>query len=404
MTESYQPPVAEFPLLQQNPQLIYLDSAATCQVPAVVLNSYQQYFTSTHANVHRGSHRLGRGATELLEKARGIAAGFINAPAEDVAFASSTTAALNGLAQQLPVSWREGDEIVLTDAEHHANILPWQRLAAQHRLVLRFIPVDPVSGELGDWQQLISERTRLISMTLASNITGAVFPVAAVCALARQRDIPVIVDAAQAVGHLTLDVAELDCDALVFSGHKAYGLPGVAVLYMNPRLWRHMEPFVIGGGVVRQVSRHEAELVDSIQRFEAGTPNTGAISATVTALEWLQQQRALGLTAYLQELRQQLLDGLQQRAWLKVLPAGAKQTPVVSFYCAEIHAYDLAVWLDEQQVAVRAGHHCAQLLLQSWELTAVVRVSLAAYTTAAQVQQVLQYLDEAWQMLGPTAE
>lgn len=404
MTDPYQPPVAEFPLLQQNPQLIYLDSAATCQVPAVVLDSYQHYFTSSHANVHRGSHRLGRAATGIMERARGIAADFIGAQAADVAFTSSTTAALNGLAQQLPVSWRAGDEILLTDAEHHANILPWQRLALQHRLVLRFIPVNPVSGRLGEWQELINERTRLISVTLASNITGAVFPVAALCAAARQRDIPVIVDAAQAVAHTQLNVNELGCDALVFSGHKAYGLPGCAVLYMHSQLWRRMEPFMVGGGVVRQVSRHESELIDSIQRFEAGTPNTGAISATATALEWLQEQRRLGVTSYLQQLRQQLLDGLQQRSWLRVLPAGDVHTPVVSFYCPHIHAYDLAVWLDEQQIAVRAGHHCAQLLLQSWDLTAVVRVSLAAYTTVTQVQQLLHHLDEAWQTLGPAVE
>ncbi|WP_034773965.1 aminotransferase class V-fold PLP-dependent enzyme [Pseudidiomarina salinarum] len=404
MTDSYQPPVAEFPLLQQNPQLIYLDSAATCQVPAAVLNSYQHYFTTSHANVHRGSHRLGRTATDMLERARGIAADFIGAQPADVAFSPSTTAALNGLAQQLPVNWCAGDEILLTDAEHHANILPWQRLAMQHRLVLRFIPVDPVSGQLGEWQQLINERTRLISVTLASNITGAVFPVADLSDAARQREIPVIVDAAQAVAHTRLNVAKLDCDALVFSGHKAYGLPGCAVLYMHSRLWRRMEPFVVGGGVVSQVSRHEAELIDSIQRFEAGTPNTGAISATATALEWLQEQRQLGVSVYLQQLRQQLLSGLQQRSWLQVLPAGDVHTPVVSFYCPDIHAYDLAVWLDEHQIAVRAGHHCAQLLLQSWDLTAVVRISLAAYTTEKQVQQLLHHLDEAWQMLGPTVE
>lgn len=391
----------QFALLRTDSKLIYFDSAATCQVPDAVLQAYTQYYQTHHANVHRASHQLGRGATAALEAARATLAAYIGAEAANVALLSSTTAALNGIAEQLPVAWQAGDEILLSSAEHHANILPWQRLAERYKLVLRYIPIDPVSGELGDWQALLTERTRVVTITAASNVTGAVFALKPLLQAARQLGAYTIVDAAQAAAHVPLDVQQLACDALVFSAHKVYGVNGCAVTYLAPQLWTNMQPFVVGGGIVQQVTEYTAQWLDSIQKFEAGSPNTAAAVAAAQAVQWLQQEQPGG---ELQQLRAQLVTQLQQRPWLKVLPSGSESTPTVAFYSDDFQAFDIATWLDQHDVAVRAGHHCAQLLLQQWQLPAVVRVSLGAYNSAEQITRFMNLLDAGWALFGSDLE
>ncbi len=399
---SYHPDLSQFEFCQQHPEQIYADSAASCQIPEVVLQRMLQYYRGEHANVHRASYALGRTATELLESARATCANFIGAQAEQVALLSSTTAALNGIAEQLPVDWQAGDEILLSAAEHHANILPWQRLARRYQLNLRWLPVDPNTGELGDWQKLLTHRTRVVSITMASNVTGAVFPLSTLLAEAEKLGAYTIVDAAQAAAHVAIDVKQLHCDALVFSAHKTYGVSGCAITYLSDKLRDKMQPFYVGGGMVTRVTQADADWLEGIHKFEAGTPNTAAAIAAATALDWLTQQQ--GLHQYLQQLRQQLVVALQQRNWLQVLPAGPISTPVVAFYSKEFHAHDIATWLDQHQISVRAGQHCAQPLLQSWELPSVVRVSLGAYNTAAQIEKIIETLDAGWAIFGSDLE
>ncbi|SFR42345.1 cysteine sulfinate desulfinase [Pseudidiomarina maritima] len=389
--------MSQFALLRQHPELIYFDSAATCQVPDVVLQAYTDYYQQHHANVHRASHQLGRAATTALETARAKLAEFIGASAEQIALVASTTAALNGLAEQLPVQWQAGDEILLSSAEHHANILPWQRLAKQHELTLRYIPIDSETGELGEWRELLTPRTRVVSVTAASNITGTVFHLQPLLQAAKAQGTWTLVDAAQAAAHVPIEVHQLECDALVFSMHKLYSVNGCAVLYIRDALRDAMAPFLVGGGIVQRVSATDAELIDGIHKFEAGSPNTAAAVAAATAVDWLQQQH---LQRQLVNLRQQLLEQLQQRAWLTVLPSGAQATPTISFYSDEFQAFDIAAWLDQHHIAVRAGHHCAQLLLQQWQLPAVVRISLGAYNTADQINRFLETLDAGWALFG----
>lgn len=387
----------QFALFREHPQLIYFDSAATCQVPDVVMQAFTDYYQQHHANVHRASHQLGRAATSALETARSTLASFIGASAANVALLPSTTAALNGLAQQVPVKWQAGDEILLSTAEHHANILPWQRLANEHQLILRYIPIDPETGDLGDWQALLNERTRVVSITAASNITGALFSITPLLLAAQARGAWTIVDAAQAAAHTSIQVTELHCDALVFSTHKVYSVNGCAVVYLSDALRDSMAPFQVGGGIVQRVTFTEAEFIDGIHKFEAGSPNTAAAVAAATAVTWLQKQKDV---AHLAQLRQQLVRELHQRPWLTVLPSGAHATPTVAFYSDAFQAFDIAAWLDQHQIAVRAGHHCAQLLLQQWQLPAVVRISLGAYNTASQITRFLETLDAGWALFG----
>ena len=390
----YQPPLAEFSRLQQG--LCYLDSAATCLAPESILQQWLAFYRDSHASVHRSSHSASRQATALLEQARCSIARFIGAAAADLCLPASTTVALNMLAEQLPIAWQAGDEIVLSVAEHHANILPWQRLAARHQLHLKWLELDCDSGALdAHWRQQLSSRTKLVAITAASNVTGALLPLAELCSAAREVGALSVIDAAQAAAHVPLNVTDLGCDALVFSAHKCYGVTGAAALYLHPQLWPRMQPWLLGGGMVERVDREQTSWLGSIQRFEAGTPDSAAIIAFAAALNWLREQQQLGLHQHLAELRQQLLDGLQQRPWLRVLPSGSAATPLVSFYSPLVHAYDLAVWLDSAAIAVRAGSHCAQPLLQHFAVESVVRVSLGAYNTRDDITRLLDQLDQA---------
>jgi cysteine desulfurase/selenocysteine lyase len=395
----YSPPIGQFTRLQHN--YCYFDSAATCLVPEVVLQHWLGFYRDSHASVHRSSHAASRAATLLVEQARAQIAQFIGADPSDLCLPPSTTVALNMVAEQLPIDWQAGDEIILSVAEHHANLLPWQRLAERHQLTLKWLEFDVHSGTLvNDWQQLFSARTKLLAITAASNLTGAIMPLAELCAAAREVGALSVIDAAQAAAHVQLDVQQLGCDVLVFSGHKCYGVTGAAGLFLQPQLWPRMQPWLRGGGMVEQVGREQAQWLASIQRFEAGSPDSAAIVTFAAALRWLAEQQAAGLHPYLADLRQQLVQGLQQREWLRVLPSGGAATPLVSFYSPQIHAYDLALWLDAADIAVRAGSHCAQPFLQHFGLESVVRVSLGAYNTAQQIQRLLSELDQAHALLA----
>lgn len=396
---AYTVALEQFPRLQQGD--CYFDSAATCLAPEPVLQQWLAFYRDSHASVHRSSHSASRNATALVEQARQQIAAFIGADASNLCLPASTTLALNMVAEQLPIDWQAGDEIIVSVAEHHANILPWQRLAARHQLRLRWLELDTNSGGLtADWQQLFNQRTKLLAVTAASNVTGTLLPLPQLCAAAREVGALSIIDAAQAAAHSRLDVKQLACDGLVFSAHKCYGVTGAAALYLHPQLWPRMQPWLRGGGMVQAVDRDTATWLDSIQRFEAGSPDSAAIIAFAAALAWLTEQQQRGLHQHLTELRQQLLLGLQQRDWLQVLPSGDSATPLVSFYCPQIHAYDLAVYLDSVAIAVRAGSHCAQPLLQHFGVESVVRVALGAYNTAQQIERLLHELDQAQALLS----
>ncbi|MDN7123407.1 aminotransferase class V-fold PLP-dependent enzyme [Pseudidiomarina sp. 1APP75-32.1] len=397
----YQPPRDAFGLWQEQPELVYLDSAASCQVPEPVLQRYLQYYRRQHANVHRGGYPLAQQATQLLEQSRERLAHWIGTDAEHLVFTAGATHSLNLLATGLTIDWQAGDEIVVSRAEHHANFLPWQRLAERHQLKLRWLDLDPLTGGLpATWPELIGPRCKLLAVTMASNVTGQILPVAELCRQAAAQGAVSIIDAAQAVSSVTLDMAALQCDALTFSAHKMYGVTGCGVLYLSDRLQQQLQPALLGGGMVAQVSEAQSQWLTGVHKYEAGTPNTAAIVACAEAAEWLTEQRQKGLSDYLDGLTRWLVDELGQRSWIQLLPRQAPALPVLSFFSPEVHAYDLASFLAEQGIAVRAGSHCAQPLLQHWQHEAVVRVSLAAYTTRADCERLLAALDQAYQLFA----
>ena len=401
VTNSYKGARAQFALWREQPDLVYLDSAASCQVPDAVLERYLGYYQFEHANAHRGNYPLAQHATHLLEGARMQLADWIGGTADALIFTSSATHSLNLLANGLQLDWQAGDEIVVTRAEHHSNLLPWQRLAERHQLKLRWLDLDAETGALqDDWQVQIGPRCKLLAMTLASNVTGQLLPAAAVVAYAQSQGAITVVDAAQAVSSVPLDVGQLGCDALTFSAHKMYGVTGCGVLYATPALQTKLQPQWVGGGMVQQVSAELSRYLEGVQQFEAGTPNTAAIVACARAAQWLSAERAGGLNDYLQRLAVKLREQLNQRSWLRVLPQQQPSLPLISFYSPELHAFDLAAVLAEQNIAVRAGSHCAQPFLQALEQQAVVRVSLGAYNTAADCERLCSALDDAYQLLS----
>lgn len=401
MTTMYQGAREQFALWRTQPQLVYLDSAASCQVPDAVLRAYMDYYQQGHANAHRGGYPLAQQATAQLESARAELAAWIGAQATEMVFTAGATHSLNMLAQGLDLDWQAGDEIVLSRAEHHSNFLPWQRLAQQHQLQLRWLDLEPHTGGLQSaWRDVITPRCKLVAITLASNVTGQLLPVAEIAAHAHAQGALTIVDAAQAVGSVGLDVQALGCHALTFSAHKMYGVTGCGVLYLQQELQERMQPWLVGGGMVTEVNEEQSSWVTGVQQFEAGTPNTAAIVACAAAARWLTAQRNAGLTDYLQDLTQQLRTQLSQRPWLQLVPplVDATGLPLVSFFSPEVHAFDLASYLAEKAIAVRAGSHCAQPLLKFWRHSAVVRVSLGAYTSASDCERLCAALDEAYQL------
>ncbi|WP_258240171.1 aminotransferase class V-fold PLP-dependent enzyme [Pseudidiomarina homiensis] len=406
MTKAYVSAREQFALFREpasaeQPPLVYLDSAASCQVPDTVLQAYLTYYQHGHANAHRGSYPLARQATAQLEGARQELAAWIGANPEHLAFTAGATHSLNLLAQGLQLDWQAGDEIVLSRAEHHSNFLPWQRLVQQHQLKLRWLDLDPYTGALEEnWRDAITERCKLVAVTFASNVTGQCLPVAAIAEQARKQGAVTVVDAAQAVGSVSLDVRQLGCDALTFSAHKMYGVTGCGVLYLASALQEKLEPWLLGGGMVTEVTEAQSQWMSGVQQFEAGTPNTAAIIACAAAARWLTAERAAGLSDYLLDLTKQLRRQLQQRQWLQLLPPQPSDEglPLLSFFSADVHAFDLASYMAEQNIAVRAGSHCAQPLMNFWQQSAVVRVSLAAYNTAADCERLCAALDEAYQL------
>lgn len=394
---------AEFPYLTKQPGkqpgLVYLDNAASCQQPQAVLDSYVNYVINHHANAHRGSHERSRSATSAYESARETVAQFIGCAAENLALLPSTTQALNQLAETLPIDWQAGDEVILSAAEHHANILPWQRLAEQHQLKLIFLPVDKVSGLIQLDKTKLSNRTKVVALTLASNVTGIVQPLAEYFASARSHGAVCVVDAAQAAAHIPIQVEQLHCDALVFSAHKIYGPTGIAACYLRADLWRQMEPLLVGGGMVTKVTMTSRDYVDTIHKLEAGTPNVAAAVGFAAAVHWLSDARQQGAGDYLSDLHRWFTAELVKRQWLQLLPADSTHVPIVSCYSPAMHSYDLALLLDDQQIAVRAGEHCAQPLLQHWRLPGVLRFSLGLSNTREQLEHALVALDQAASML-----
>jgi cysteine desulfurase / selenocysteine lyase len=394
---------AQFPLLLRAPELIYLDNAATTQKPLVVLDAERHFYETANANVHRGSHRLAVAATDAFEGARASVARFINAASSnEIVFTRGATEAINLVAQ----SWgaanlHAGDEILLSTLEHHANIVPWQMLAARCGAIIK--PVRLLSDgslDIEHFHSLLSGKTKLVGLAHISNAIGSELPVAELIAAAHRVGAKVLIDGAQAVAHKVIDVQALDADFYVFSSHKVYGPTGIGALWARADILAAMPPWQGGGEMIERVSFETTSYAPAPARFEAGTPAIAQTVGFAAALDWLSAQDRPAIAQHENALRLQLELGLRQIDGLRLIGNAAQKGPVVSIAFSDAHPYDVAQFLDARNIAVRVGNHCAQPLLSSLGLKGTLRASFAAYNTSADVEALLLGLSETLELLA----
>ena len=384
---------ADFPVLAQRVHerpLVYLDNAATSQKPRAVIEALQTYYETYNANIHRGLHALSERATAEYEDARTRVARFINAAhPHEVIFTRGTTEAINLVARGWgDESVGEGDEILLTEMEHHSNLVPWQMLAKRRGASLRYIPMD-VEGriDLEAYARMFGPRTRLVAVTHMSNVLGTITPAAELIQIAHQHDVPVLLDAAQSIPHLPVDVQALDADFVAFSGHKMLGPTGIGVLYGREALLDAMEPLFGGGSMIRVVELHQSTWTTLPYKLEGGTPNIAGAIGLGAAVDYLQTVGMPGVTAHEHELTEYALSLLSDLDGVRLFgPKDARDRGgVISFYVGDVHPHDVGTLLDAEGIAVRAGHHCAQPLMRKLGVAATARASLYLYNTAAEV-------------------
>lgn len=387
---------ADFPVLNQivnDEPLIYLDNAATTQKPQAVLDVLNHYYLQDNANVHRGVHTLAERATAEFEAARKKVQQFIHANSnKEIVFTKGTTDSLNIIAQSYGEFIQAGDEIVISKMEHHANLIPWQQIAKRKQAVLRYIPLT-ADGHL-DVQAaktIINEKTAIVALAQVSNVLGTVNPVKEIAQLAHQHQAIMVVDGAQAVAHMPVDVQDLDCDFYCFSGHKMCGPTGIGVLYGKQTLLEKMEPVAFGGEMIDFVDLYESTWTELPWKFEAGTPNIAGAIGLGAAIDYLEKIGMQTIHEYEQAIVAELLPKLQQIDGLTIYgPQNpAEHTAVIAFNLDHLHPHDVASALDMQGIAVRAGHHCAQPLIKELGCFATARASFYFYNTKEEADQLV---------------
>jgi cysteine desulfurase/selenocysteine lyase len=388
----------DFPILKttvRNKPLCYLDNAATTQKPQQVLDILNKYYTTMNSNIHRGVHYLSGVATDAYEEARVKVKNFINASSEkEIIFTKGTTESINLVANSFGRNnVKEGDEIIISNMEHHSNIVPWQLLCNEKKAKLKIIPIDD-NGEIifDEFLNLISEKTKLISVVYISNSLGTVNPVKQIIETAHLNNIPVLLDAAQAVNHMPVDVQKLDCDLLAFSGHKLYGPTGIGVLYGKEEILNSMPPFLGGGDMISKVTFEETTFNELPFKFEAGTSNVADAIGLGSAIDYL---TSLGMEK-IREHDLALLDYATQRIkeipGLTIIGNAKEKSGVISFILDTVHPHDVGTVLDFEGIAIRTGHHCTQPVMQRFNIPATSRASFGLYNTFEEVNMLVQAL------------
>ncbi|MGM9835472.1 MAG: aminotransferase class V-fold PLP-dependent enzyme [Muribaculaceae bacterium] len=382
----------QYPILQRTvagKPLIYLDNAATSQVPRCVVQGIEQMYYTTKANVHRGVHTLSQEATDMVELTREKVRAYLNAAStQEIIFTRGTTEAINLVANSYGDRFADGDEIIVTVMEHHANIVPWQLLQRNKRLKLTVVPINQ-AGELdiAAYEALFNSHTRFVSVAHASNVLGTVNPVKQIIDIAHSHGVPVLVDGAQATAHMAVDVQALDADFYAFSAHKMYGPSGVGVLYGKKALLADMPPYQGGGEMIGTVSFEGTTFAELPFKFEAGTPDFVDIAAFSRTIDYLQALGIDNIAAHEQTLLEAATAGLQQIPGLTIYGTAAHKHSVLSFLVDGASSYDIGILLDKLGVAVRTGHHCAQPLMHRLGIEGTVRASFAVYNTMQEVEQ-----------------
>lgn len=394
----------QFPILQREvygKPLIYLDNAATTQKPLCVLNAMQEEYLNVNANVHRGVHYLSQQATELHEGSRETVRRFINARStHEIVFTRGTTEALNLVASSFTDEFmQEGDEVIVSVMEHHSNIVPWQLQAARKGIAIRVIPMhDDGTLDMEAYAQLFNDRTRIVSICHVSNVLGTVNPIDDIIRIAHENDIPVMVDAAQSTPHQKVDVQQMDCDFLAFSGHKMYGPTGVGVLYGKEEWLDRLPPYQGGGEMIESVTFEKTVFQTLPFKFEAGTPDYIATTGLAKAIDFIGEIGINNIQEYEQELLTYCSEQLQAIDHIRIFGQAAEKDAVVSFGVGDIHHLDIGTLLDRLGIAVRTGHHCAQPLMERLGIPGTVRASFALYNTKAEIDTFVEGLKRVVKM------
>jgi len=386
----------QFPALADN-KISYLDSASSCQTPETVIEAMSSYLRKGHGNPHRGMYPFAEAAESQLEACREAVANKISAQNSQIVLTKSTTESINAVAAHLEDKLRPGQSILLSEMEHHANILPWQRLSKKLGLKLNYLKLtDNLELDLNNLETLLDDNCGLVAIALTSNLLGTINPVETIIKQAKDRNIPTLIDAAQSIAHDSVDVKQFDCDYLAFSGHKLYGPTGIGVLYLKEP--EEMQPFLLGGGIVSRVSLEDYKIVEHISRFEAGSPNMLSIVGLSAALRYMEQFSYAQIQAEEQKLVQSLRKSVENNGFRVI--SHSNSTSIVSFVHPEIHSHDIATILTDNDVAVRAGHHCAQPCLSALGLKQCVRASVGIYNTSEDIEKFDQGLKKVNQILG----
>ena len=394
----------DFPILSREvygKPLVYLDNAATTQKPLCVLDAMREEYLNVNANVHRGVHYLSQQATDLQEAAREKVRQFINAAkTEEIVFTRGTTEAINLVASSFCESqMKEGDEVLVTDMEHHSNIVSWQLQAMKRGIVVKHIPITD-EGELclDQLELLISERTRIISVAHVSNVLGTVNPVEEIIKKAHAHNIPVLVDGAQSTPHFSVDVQAMDCDFFAFSGHKMYGPTGIGVLYGKEEWLKKLPPYQGGGEMIDKVTWEKTTFERLPFKFEAGTPDYVATHGLATAIDYITSVGLENITAHEQELTRYCMEQLKTINGMRIFGEAEHKDAVVSFLVGDIHHLDMGTLLDRLGIAVRTGHHCAQPLMDRLGISGTVRASFALYNTKEEIDVLVNGIRRVSQM------
>lgn len=396
----------DFPLLNEKVRgrqnLIYFDNAASTQKPQCVIDSLTNYYTHLNANVHRGVHWLSGKATDEFELARQRVQHFINAPhQENIIFTRGTTESLNLLAESLSKSFlSEGDEVVITEMEHHSNIVPWHIARDKYHFTLKYIPItDKGELNLDVFRQILSPKTKLVSLAHISNTLGTINPIKEIINLCHKNKTMVIIDGAQSIAHLSIDVQDMDCDFYCFSGHKVYAPMGIGVLYGKKELLDKMYPYQGGGEMIKEVSMQETTFNDIPFRFEAGTPSVADTIGLGVALEYIKAIGVKDIIEYEDQLMDYATEEMKKIDGVRIFGNSENKSSCISFLVEGIHHLDLGTILDMQGVAIRTGHHCAEPVMRRYGIEGTDRISFAMYNTIEEIDNFIICLKKAISML-----
>jgi cysteine desulfurase / selenocysteine lyase len=397
---------SKFPALHQEiykRPLVYFDNAATTQKPQVVIDALTHYYEKQNANIHRGVHYLSQQATDAFEAVRKQIRQFVNAAQPyEIIFTRGTTESINLVASSFGKRFlNENDEVLISGMEHHSNIVPWQMACEEKKALLKVIPVTD-SGELDmeAFKTLLGKQTRLVAVTHVSNTLGTINPIKEIIRLAHEQNIPVLIDGAQAVSHMKVDVQDLDCDFYCFSGHKMYAPMGIGVLYGKEQWLNSMPPYQGGGEMIKTVTFEKTTYNELPFKFEAGTPNVGDVIGLGKAIEWMEETGIEQMAAHEEDLLQYTNKKLAALGDIKFIGTSKNKTGVVSFLIGNIHPYDAGVILDKLGIAVRTGHHCTQPLMDRFRIPGTIRASFAVYNTREEIDNMIEAIIRVKQMFG----